>query len=366
MAHKKRVKKHITRRLKLFLRYLVGIERMTSKVSYYPELPHKSRFRIFREQCVHILRYGELNQFYYLYGLDVKGANFKVKELLPYKYFKDWRNLYNRPSHPFNYICLLRDKKLFSIVCEYYGIPSAKDIGILNPADGSVNMDNDFTEDLFHLLDRERQIFCKPIDAECGAGIFSLGVDEEGYTLNDVAATREGVERVLKTCMGRYLVQKRLVQHSEMSRIYSGSINTIRLVTIRNSHTGEIEFFHALLRMGTNGNVVDNWAKGGICIGMNEEGVLVREGFYKPPYGLRATEHPNTGVVFEGFKIPYYREAVEMCKRFHRKLEYIPAIGWDVAITEEGPCLVEANDNWEVSLHQIYGGLKPHFDKLLR
>lgn len=366
MAHKKRVKRYLTRRVKLLLRYLFGLRRITSKVSYYPELPHKSRFRIFREQCGHIMRYGELNQYYYLYGLDVKGTTFKGKDLLAYKDFMDWRNLHNRPTHPFNYICLLRDKKLFSIVCEYYGVPCAKDIGILQPKEALVIMNNDYTEELFHLLERETQIFCKPIDAECGAGIFCLGYEGGVYSLNDEEASREEIEKVLHSCTGRYLVQRRLVQHPEMSRIYDGSINTIRLVTIRNQHTGEIEFFHSLLRVGTNGNVVDNWAQGGICVGMNEEGVLRSEGFYKPPYGLRATVHPNSGVVFEGFQIPFYREAVELCKSFHHKIDFIPAIGWDVAITSEGPCLVEANDNWEVSLHQIYGGLKSHFDELLK
>lgn len=367
MARKAKVKPYFRRRAKLLLRYLVGAERMTSRESYFPELPHKSRLRIFWEQCVHICRYGELNQYYYLYGMDVKGADFKKKRLVPYKEFMDWRNLRNRPTHPFNYICILRDKKLFSIVCDHYAIPCIKDLGMLDAADLTIRNFNDITEELFHLLDRERDIFCKPIDAECGEGIFCLGVRADGeLTMNDLPSSKEQIEAFIRAKRGPFYVQKRLLQHPEMNRIYPKSINTIRLVTIRNEHTGEIEFFHALLRIGAGGNVVDNWSQGGVCVGISKEGVLQGEAYYKPPFGLRTTHHPDTGIELEGFRIPHYREAVEMCLRFHSKLDVISSIGWDIAITPEGPCLVEANDNWAISLHQVYGGLKDEFDRLIK
>lgn len=362
-----KVKRHFRRHIKLLCKFIVGKQRLISSESYYPEEPHKSKAQIFWEQCVHILRYGELNDFYYLYGLDVKGANFKQKGLIAYKEFRDWRNAHNRPNYPFNYICILRDKKLFSIVCEYFGIPCAKDLGFIDPGQLTVRLNDDVQEGLFHLLERENHIFCKALDAECGNGIFSLSRGEDGgYLLNDCPTSQKDVEAYVGGLTYQSLVQRRVRQHPEMSRLYPKSINTIRLVTIRNRHTGEIEHFHSLLRVGARGNVVDNWAQGGVCVAIDKEGILAAEAYFKPPYGLHTRLHPDTGVVFEGFKVPYYREAVELCRRFHKRIDFIPAIGWDVAITPEGPCIIEGNDNWEVSLHQIYGGLKARFDSLLR
>lgn len=366
MACKAAPKRHLTRRIKLFFRYLVGAERMTSKESYFPELPHKVKVRIFLEQCVHIFRYGELNQYYYLYGMDVKGANFKRNNLVAYKEFMDWRNLRNRPSSPFNYICILRDKRLFAILCEYYGIPCVRDLGMLDRETMTVSSFNDTVEELFHLLEREHDIFCKPINAECGEGIFCLGWRDGEYSINDSPATREAVQARVKATRGGYLVQSRLVQHPEMDVIYPKSINTIRIVTIRNEHTGEIELFHALLRIGAGGNVVDNWSQGGVCVGIDPDGRLVEEGYYKPPFGLRTTVHPDTGVVFREFRVPCYEQAVAMCRRFHSKLDVLSSIGWDVAITPNGPCLIEANDNWAISLHQVYGGLKDRYEELVK
>lgn len=367
MSQKPKIKKRYYRRVKVFFRFLIGKEKMPSKVSYFPDEPHKSAVRIFFEQCVHIFRFGEINRYYYLYGLDVEGTSFKKKGLLAFKEHLDVLYYYNRPRNPFNYVCILSDKKLFAIVCEYFGISCAKDLGFIDPGQLVVRLNDDVLEDLFHLLERENNIFCKPLDSECGRGVFSIGrVGEGEYLLNDCPTTREEIERLIGEFNVQLLVQRRLLQHPEMNRMYPKSINTIRLVTIRNRHTGEIEYFHSLLRIGAGGNVVDNWSQGGVCVGVGEDGVLLAEGYFKPQYGLRTLSHPDTGVVFEGFEIPYYHEAVEMCKRFHKKIDFIPAIGWDVAITPDGPCLIEANDNWAISLHQVYGGLRERFDSLLR
>lgn len=49
--------------------------------------------------------------------------------------------------------------------------------------------------------------------------------------------------------------------------------------------------------------------------------------------------------------------------RFHTFLPSIHSIGWDIAITKDGPCFVEGNDNWEVSLVQICShGLAKEFN----
>ena len=122
-----------------------------------------------------------------------------------------------------------------------------------------------------------------------------------------------------------------------------------------------------MLRIGANKNVVDNWAKGGLLVSIREDGMLGKHGYYKPGYGTRATSHPDTGVVFESFHVPFFREAVALASRFHALLGGIHSIGWDMAISESGPLFIEGNDNWEISMPQACeGGLKEKFNELFQ
>ena len=54
------------------------------------------------------------------------------------------------------------------------------------------------------------------------------------------------------------------------------------------------------------------------------------------------TEHPTTKFHLPGYKIPFFKESIELCKKF---ASYIPnrIIGWDVAITPNGPIIIEGN-----------------------
>ena len=55
-----------------------------------------------------------------------------------------------------------------------------------------------------------------------------------------------------------------------MGSFCSTTLNSVRLQTIR-SKSGEINPFGTGLRMGREGSSVDNWAKGGVFVGLNME-----------------------------------------------------------------------------------------------
>ena len=68
---------------------------------------------------------------------------------------------------------------------------------------------------------------------------------------------------------------------------------------------------------------------------------------YKPGYGSKVLEHPQTGVRFSGFQIPYFHDAVDLATRLHRYFYGVHSIGWDIAIRETGPMIIEGNDDWD-------------------
>lgn len=62
---------------------------------------------------------------------------------------------------------------------------------------------------------------------------------------------------------------------------------------------------------------------------------------------------------FSDVRLPFIQEAVQQAEVFHARLSSIRLIGWDIAITEEGPVFIEGNDNLEISgLQTVNGGMK--------
>ena len=144
-----------------------------------------------------------------------------------------------------------------------------------------------------------------------------------------------------------------------MSKLCSSTINSIRLQTVMDKN-GDVIPFGTILRIAKEGSSVDNWAKGGIAVGIDtDNGTLKKIGIIKPEFGTSAYEHPNSHIKFEGYEIPYYKESEKLAIELHKRLYRCHSVGWDIAITENGPCFIEANGLWEISLIQAAnGGLK--------
>ncbi|MBD3179261.1 MAG: hypothetical protein GF417_06510, partial [Candidatus Latescibacteria bacterium] len=79
---------------------------------------------------------------------------------------------------------------------------------------------------------------------------------------------------------------------------------------------------------------------------------------YKPGFGGSCTEHPDTGVVFADFRIPFLMDALDMVRQLHSFFYGVKSIGWDVAIAENGPVFIEGNDNWEMNCFQKNEGAR--------
>ncbi len=350
------------RRLIGFLRLLRDKELYQAE-SYYPESSfyRRSAWQVFGDQCRSILRYGSPNQFYFSYGLDVKTPEEQAKYVHFDYFFKRVCRL--NQSAKFNCCCILRDKILFNIFASGIGIATPDNElfssnGKLYKFDGGKEVDNE------QLLKMEGiSLFCKLVDGECGRGVFRLDIiDGQSYIDGEPCPSESAFKLLTK---GRYLAQRVIRQHAAMSSLHSQSINSLRLVTVKSLKDGKIRVWPSILRIGTGASIVDNTSQGGLCVGVDFDTSHLKEwGFYKPQYGRKTDRHPDSGVVFRDFIIPFLKEAQEQALFFHSMLPGIQSIGWDIAIGENGPVFIEGNDNWEINGPQICnGGLKGLFEE---
>ena len=184
---------------------------------------------------------------------------------------------------------------------------------------------------------------------ECGIGVFSLKITKKQIYINDIKSEYNDLREMIKN--SRFLLQARVIQHFELSHLYPLSVNTLRIITCCDGN-GRCHVLSGILRVGASGNRVDNWAAGGLVVGVGYDGRLKKYGFYEFK-NQKLTEHPDTHVRFEDFQLPFYKECLARCLELHSFFYGIPTIGWDVALTNNGPCFIEGNDNYELSLNQV-------------
>lgn len=356
--------------------------------TYYPEYPERlrSHWSQFWNQVCEILRFGRINTLYYLCGYDVKTAA-EQKAYVHYSTFMHRRMELNQLIEG-NCACILRDKLYFSIFTEGLGLQEPNTL--FYTLDGDLydfcTKTRTTAESILAL--GECQLFCKPLDGQCGKGIFLLQVKEgRMVVIEKKVNSNHPVETVEKEMdaiglreycsQGRYIMQAYVKQHPDMSRLHPQSVNTIRLVTVRSLKDGQIHVMPSILRIGTGESIVDNTSQGGLAVGIDTKtGYLKQYGFYKPAFGrdveengkvityFKEEEHPDSHIRFAEFQIPYFSEAVRQAKYYHSMMPSLHSVGWDIAIGENGPIFIEGNENWEITGPQTCnGGLKKEFEE---
>jgi glutathione synthase/RimK-type ligase-like ATP-grasp enzyme len=208
-------------------------------------------------------------------------------------------------------------------------------------------------EEFAEFIKNKNAVIVKPIDALCGHGVEKTAISEE---TNADSLYKELIEK------NQLLVEDYIVQHSEISRIYSGAVNTVRMVTIKNSDD-EVHVVFRGLRMGCGSSVVDNFHFGGMITILNENGEILTDATNEKNEVFSA--HPDSGVVFKGTKIPLIKEAEKMAKEAACLVPGIRYVGWDIAITEERPVFIEANHNPAYDFFQTRAYMQDHESGLL-
>ncbi|SLN52484.1 hypothetical protein ROA7450_02637 [Roseovarius albus] len=159
-----------------------------------------------------------------------------------------------------------------------------------------------------------------------------------------------------------WVIQVRVKQHPDLASFNSSSLNTVRIGTyITRPQNGDVDDLdvildYACLRVGRAGSRTDNGTTGGLLVDIDLETGQLNRGRYTLEYsGDFAEEHPDSKQRFTGHKVPYWEEAIALCLRVAKTLPSVRSVGWDVAISENGPLIIEGNSEWAVLTPQAHG-----------
>lgn len=201
-------------------------------------------------------------------------------------------------------------------------------------------------DEAMEILCKEKEVIVKP-SQESGSG--------RGVCFWNTATERDQIKDFL---VGKdwkdYVAQKVIHQHLELDKVHAGSVNTLRIVSLLMPEG--VYILSSNLRMGVDKSRIDNVTSGGISCGIDENGRLKK---YATAYytGERFEQHPQ-GLIFEGFEVPSYNEAIELVKKAASIIPHFRLVSWDIAIDEKGePLLIEANmRKGGINLNQFNNG----------
>lgn len=162
------------------------------------------------------------------------------------------------------------------------------------------------------------------------------------------------------------LLEEFVNQHPLIQELAPRGLNTIRIVTQLNKGS-EVDIIGTIFRLSIYSNT-DNLTIGNAAALIDKDsGKVTRKAVYGDFKKDDLDTHPVSGNRIVDFEIPFWKESLELVVSAAKQSKGNKSIGWDVAITDKGPILIEGNHNWGRTLWQlpVDKGLKPILERYL-
>lgn len=295
--------------------------------------------RILRECLAYKRAYNLRPKDYFFLALYMDYIDADVTRYVPNAFIYHFNIMMNGELRP----RLVEDKSLTSATLRAHQVASVEEFLAFDPDRGFHTPEGascSIAQAARAIEEVGGRAFAKPLSANMGRGarLVSAGSD-------DLREISEGDQQMI--------FQPVVEQHRSLAALNPSSVNTIRINTLR---TGDsVESHVATMRIGRLGRIVDNAAAGGLCVKVDmESGRLGRYARMKPPISTRQFEHhPDTGVAFGSIVVPFWAEVKELVRRGARAMAPLRSLGWDIAVTPNGPMVIETNAAWAPEVFQL-------------
>ncbi|MDD2181333.1 MAG: sugar-transfer associated ATP-grasp domain-containing protein [Bacilli bacterium] len=216
-------------------------------------------------------------------------------------------------------------------------------------------LDNNY-EEFKSFLKKHKVVIAKPRCGEGGEGIEKIVYDP-----------KQNIEDVFNQLVNnnQLLIEECVTQHEKMNELYDQSVNTLRMFTFIKD--GKSHFLQAVLKLG-NGGIIDNFAGGGMYTILDDSGKVIYKAIDKDDNTYET--HPVTNKKIIGFQVPMFDEAVRLVIDASAVVPEVGYIGWDVAISKDGPIIIEGNCypgvfQTKPSLKKDKTGALPKYNKVM-
>ena len=264
------------------------------------------------------------------------------------------QRLYLDYLNPIKYYALARNKYLTHKILDDTGVRKAELYCYYQPearfVAGSEN-----TSDLVGVLGALKakdvqSCVIKTTESSHGDNVWVIKAID--YLENDARMVRyDGNEILLSSVLGQeaLIFESVVCQTRQFASFNESSVNTVRFMTTLYPD-GSAKVIATFIKIGRAGSCVDNAGAGGnvdVCVD-TETGETKYAIQYDGWRNIKEIDvHPDSGNPLNGVVIDNWIAIKEEVKRFQQAFPYCKAAGWDIAITDDGPVVIEVNDFWD-------------------
>lgn len=138
-------------------------------------------------------------------------------------------------------------------------------------------------------------------------------------------------------------VEQWIESHPVLRAFRPGATATLRLLTLW--FRDHVVVHAATLKVPRGDSGVDNLAKGNLVAAVDLATGRIGAAF-DGSGNVRHAVHPDSGVSIEGEVIPHWDRVLEVGRLGAAAMSDSRALGWDIAVADSGPMVIEANRAW--------------------
>lgn len=206
--------------------------------------------------------------------------------------------------------------------------------------------------DVLTILKAKKVESCVIKTTESSHGDNVLVIKTISYEKDDAVMTRFDDQIIkLSEVLGNdaLIFESTVHQTKQFSDFNASSVNTVRFMTTL-WPDGSARVIATWFKVGREGKCVDNAGSGGnVDAAINvETGEIYNVMQFDGWRNARFIEaHPDSGSQMNGVVIENWEGIKQEVIKFQQAFPYCKAAGWDIAITDDGPMVIEVNDFWD-------------------
>ena len=256
--------------------------------------------------------------------------------------------------NPIRYYSLARNKFLAHKILENTGVRKSALYCYYMPEARYISSDESASDitGVICILKQKNVQSCVIKTTESSHGDNVWVINAINYQENDAEMTRFDGEIIkLSEVLGKepLIFESVVHQTKQFSAFNESSVNTVRFMTTL-WPDGSARIIATFIKIGRAGRCVDNAGGGGnvdVCVD-TESGEIKYAIQYDGWRKIKDIEkHPDSGAQLNGVVIDNWEAIKAEVITFQQAFPYCKAAGWDIAITDEGPVVIEVNDFWD-------------------